>query len=222
MGSICVIATAKGPESKINPKMAPTLCYWNSRGLGQPIRLLLEFTGTEFEDRKLTMEGAPTYDKSCWTDIKDTLGLDFPNLPYFVDGDIKITQSNAILRHIGRRNGIARLAYNPDYDTLLPQYIERLPSVLGPFSKFLAANPWFVGQKVTFVDFPMYELLDQLRTMVPNCLNSFPNLMEFLDRFEKLPKIAAYMKSSRFMSAPINNKHAKFGGQRFAKMNSSC
>ena len=94
----------------------------------------------EFEDRKLTMEGAPTYDKSCWTDIKDKLGLDFPNLPYFVDGNIKITQSNAILRHIARKNGlcgesveekarvdmmadcamdlrntIVRLVYNPDY-----------------------------------------------------------------------------------------------------------
>eukprot|EP00090_Calanus_glacialis_P026247 TRINITY_DN4123_c0_g1_i1.p1 TRINITY_DN4123_c0_g1~~TRINITY_DN4123_c0_g1_i1.p1 ORF type:complete len:219 (-),score=42.10 TRINITY_DN4123_c0_g1_i1:109-765(-) len=218
--------------------MAPTLCYWNSRGLGQPIRLLLEFTGTEFEDRKLTMEGAPTYDKSCWTDIKDKLGLDFPNLPYFVDGNIKITQSNAILRHIARKNGlcgesveekarvdmmadcamdlrntIARLVYNPDYDNLLPQYIERLPSILEPFSKFLAANPWFVGQKVTFVDFPMYELLDQLRSMIPNCLKNYPNLIQFLDRFEKLPKIAAYMKSSRYMAAPINNKHAKFGGK---------
>ena len=86
------------------------------------------------------MEGPPTWDKSCWTDIKDKLGLDFPNLPYFVDGDIKITQSNAILRHIARkndlcgetvadkarvdmmadcamdlRNGIVRLAYNPEF-----------------------------------------------------------------------------------------------------------
>jgi glutathione S-transferase len=86
------------------------------------------------------MEGAPTYDKSCWTDIKDKLGLDFPNLPYFLDGNIKITQSNAILRHIARKNGlcgesveekarvdmmadcamdlrntIVRLVYNPDY-----------------------------------------------------------------------------------------------------------
>ena len=72
----------------------------------QAIRLLLEFTGTEFEDRKLTMEGAPTYSKACWTDIKDKLGLDFPNLPYFIDGDVKITQSTAILRYIARKHGL--------------------------------------------------------------------------------------------------------------------
>jgi glutathione S-transferase len=34
------------------------------------------------------------------------LGLDFPNLPYLFDGDIKLTQSNAILRHVARRIGI--------------------------------------------------------------------------------------------------------------------
>ena len=106
----------------------------------QAIRLLLEFTRTEFEDRKLTMEGAPTYSKACWTDIKDKLDLDFPNLPYFIDGDVKITQSNAILRYIARkhrlcgesveekarvdmmadcamdlRSGMVRLAYNPEF-----------------------------------------------------------------------------------------------------------
>ena len=86
------------------------------------------------------MEGAPSYDRSCWFDIKYKLGLDFPNLPYFVDGDVKITHSNAILRHIARkhdmcgktaaekahvdmmadsamdlRNSIAKLAYHEEY-----------------------------------------------------------------------------------------------------------
>jgi hypothetical protein len=30
---------------------------------------------------------APTFDKSCWFDIKFSLGLDFPNLPYYMDGE---------------------------------------------------------------------------------------------------------------------------------------
>jgi glutathione S-transferase len=61
-------------------------------------------------------------------------------LPYLIDGDLKITQSNAIMRHIGRkhgldgktesekvrvdmmenesmdfRNGLVRLCYGPDF-----------------------------------------------------------------------------------------------------------
>ena len=30
--------------------------------------------------------------------------LDFPNLPYFIDGDVKLSQSNAILRYIARKH----------------------------------------------------------------------------------------------------------------------
>ena len=35
---------------------------------------------------------APDFDKSCWFDNKFSLGFDFPNLPYFIDRDIKLTQ----------------------------------------------------------------------------------------------------------------------------------
>ena len=48
-------------------------------------------------------------------------------------------------------------------ETILPEYIEKLPAVLEPFAKFLGDNPWFVSENITFVDFPMYDLLDQLR-----------------------------------------------------------
>jgi glutathione S-transferase len=35
--------------------------------------------------------------------VKHTLGLDFPNLPYFIDGDLKLTQSDAILLHVAKQ-----------------------------------------------------------------------------------------------------------------------
>jgi len=41
-----------------------------------------------------------------WFDEKFNLGLDFPNLPYFIDGDVKLTQSMTIIRHIGRQNDL--------------------------------------------------------------------------------------------------------------------
>ena len=57
--------------------------------------------------------------------------------------------------------------------------------------------------------------------MIPDCLN-FPNLKQFLDRFEELLRIAAYMKSSRSMAVPINNKHAQFGAKSCIKLSSLC
>merc|ERR1711973_59499 len=215
----------------------PVLCYWDIRGLGQAIRLLHAYTDTDFEDKLLTCGPAPDFDRSCWFDQKFSLGLDFPNLPYYIDGDIKLTQSNAILRHIARkhdmcgkddkekamvdmmadqgmdlRNGWIGLCYNPDFDKLKDGYLTNLDPKLGQFSKFLTKKSWFAGGKTpTFVDFLMYELIDEHKALASNCLKKYQNLEEFQKRFEALPKIAAYMKSSAFMKAPINNKMAKFG-----------
>ena len=44
----------------------------------------------------------PEY-KSAWLAAKFQLGLDFPNLPYFLDGDVALCQSGAILRHLARK-----------------------------------------------------------------------------------------------------------------------
>ena len=61
-----------------------------------------------------------------------------------------------------RRTGKPIITLIPQ-DKILPEYIDSLPAVLEPFAKFLGDNPWFASQKITFVDFPMYDLLDQLR-----------------------------------------------------------
>ena len=59
-------------------------------------------------------------------------------------------------------------------------------------------------------DFPMYELLDQHRLMIPGVLDPYPKLKAFMDAFEALPKIKAYMASAKFMKRPVNNKSASF------------
>ncbi|XP_076053438.1 glutathione S-transferase Mu 3-like [Oratosquilla oratoria] len=214
----------------------PVLAYWDIRGLAQPIRLLLEYTGTDFEDKFYKCGPAPDFDKSCWFDIKFSLDLDFPNLPYYIDGKIKVTQSNAIMRYIARkhdmcgkteeekvrvdvlenqtmdfRNELVRLSYNPKFDELKDPYLKKLPSTLKLFSEYLGDRKWFAGDNITFPDFIMYELLDQHLLLAPGCLKEFQKLQDFLKRFEALDKIKKYMASDRFMKAPLNNKMAKFG-----------
>merc|ERR1711874_272741 len=100
------------------------------------------------------------------------------------------------------RNGWVRLCYNPDFDNLKEDYIKGMTSKLERFSKFLASKSWFAGDSLTFVDFVMYELIDQHKLLVPDCLKPF------MAKFEALPKVAEYMKSPRFMKTPINNKMA--------------
>merc|ERR1711990_1179773 len=31
---------------------------------------------------------------------------DFPNLPYYIDGDVKLTQTHAIMRHLARKHNL--------------------------------------------------------------------------------------------------------------------
>ena len=46
--------------------------------------------------------------REVWMDAKsrNDVSLDFPNLPYWIDGNVKLTQSSAILRHLARKNGL--------------------------------------------------------------------------------------------------------------------
>uniref|UniRef100_A0A8C0X2H7 Glutathione S-transferase n=1 Tax=Castor canadensis TaxID=51338 RepID=A0A8C0X2H7_CASCN len=218
--------------------MPMTLGYWGFRGMTHPIRLLLEYTDSSYEEKRYTIGDAPDYDRSQWLSEKFTLGLDFPNLPYLIDGAHKITQSNAILRYIARKHDLCgeteeekirvdilenqvwdtrlqlgMMCYNPDFEKLKPEFLEGLPEKMKLYSQFLGKRPWFAGDKITFVDFIAYDVLDQHRIFEPKCLDAFPNLKDFLSRFEGLKKISAYMKSSRFLRSPIYLKTAMWGNK---------
>ncbi|XP_076431445.1 uncharacterized protein LOC102914538 [Peromyscus maniculatus bairdii] len=89
-----------------------------------------------------------------------------------------------------------------------PEFLKGLPDHLKLYSEFLGKQPWFAGDKITYVDFLVYDVLDQHRIFEPKCLDAFPNLKDFLARFEGLKKISAYMKSSRFLPRPVYLKLA--------------
>ncbi|CAL4107542.1 unnamed protein product, partial [Meganyctiphanes norvegica] len=213
----------------------PTLYYWDIRGLGQHIRLLLEYTGTEFQD---------THPKN-WSGDKFKLGLDFPNLPYYVDGDVKLTQSNAIMRHIARKHNMCgktdkerdqcdmvegfamdmrmdwgfmcyvnHMKDNYDLDKEKSQYLkDKLPVKLKQLSEFLGEREWFIGESVTYVDPIIYELLSINLVLSNTCLKDFKNLQNFHDRFEALEPIKGYMASDRYKKRSINSPVAAMLGK---------
>ncbi|WP_353803041.1 glutathione S-transferase Mu, partial [Acinetobacter baumannii] len=129
--------------------MPMILGYWNVRGLTHPIRMLLEYTDSSYDEKRYTMGDAPDFDRSQWLNEKFKLGLDFPNLPYLIDGSHKITQSNAILRYLARKHHLdgeteeeriradivenqvmdtrmqlIMLCYNPDFEKQKPEFLK--------------------------------------------------------------------------------------------------
>ena len=64
--------------------------------------MLLTYLDIEYED---IVYDNTTRQTTWMKEIKPNLGLDFPNLPYYIDGDLKLTQSLAIIRYLGKKNG---------------------------------------------------------------------------------------------------------------------
>jgi glutathione S-transferase len=59
---------------------------------------------------------------------------------------------------------------------------ETLPLQLELLSKFLGKNEW-LANKITYVDFIAYELLDLLRQFSPQCLDKWQNLQQIYETF---------------------------------------
>ncbi|XP_055474066.1 glutathione S-transferase Mu 6-like [Psammomys obesus] len=111
------------------------------------------------------------------------------------------------------RMQMSSVCYSPDFEKLKPEFLKGLPEQLMLYSEFLGKWPWFAGDKITFADFRVYDVLDQHRMFEPTCLDAFANLKGFVARFEGLPKISAYMKTSRFLPSPVYLKQAMWGNK---------
>jgi glutathione S-transferase len=92
------------------PQAELVLGYWAIRGLAQPIRFLLAYANAPLSEVRIgvNQNGSISNDYSAdWAAHKNTLELDFINLPYLIDKsgstEVRLTQSNAILRYLARR-----------------------------------------------------------------------------------------------------------------------
>ena len=212
--------------------MTIKLTYWDIRSLGEPIRLMLEYLDLKYE---------MNYPQSSeeWQKKKFTLDLDFPNLPYYEDGEVRMSQSLAIMRHIARsqqklnpetdeearlidvaegalidlRYHWGFLCYNPSFENIKDDFYKDLPNKLRSFEDALGKRKW-LGGKISYVDFGVNELLDHIVTLFPNALDKTPNLKKYKSTFDLLPKIKAYRESSRFKRFPINGPVAFWGGKK--------
>lgn len=115
------------------------------------------------------------------------MGLDFANLPYLIDGDFKITESNAISKYIINSSGkvdllgktikdiayvdeivgviddmsstALSLAFNPNFDTEKSKvFEEKIQGKADQLVKFLGSKDWLLGY-LTWADFKLVEAI---------------------------------------------------------------
>ena len=161
--------TEPAKKAKIEERAPVTLGYWKIQGLGQPIRLLLEYAGIPYEEKvsHCVEKADGSFDKSSWFDEKFKIGLPFPNLPYLIDGELKLTQTIAILQHLADEAGLAgkspeerasatmlfglsqdvrkqytNAAYNPRFDDMRDGLVDHLKSTALPeLEAYVGATP---------------------------------------------------------------------------------
>uniref|UniRef100_G3MPD3 glutathione transferase n=1 Tax=Amblyomma maculatum TaxID=34609 RepID=G3MPD3_AMBMU len=213
------------------------LGYWNIRGLGEPIRYFLAHVGVPFEDKRYSFGDGPDHYRDHWLAAKDKLDLDFPNLPYLIDGDVRMTQSQAIMRHLGRKHGLVPkdeetqrrvdqlenhasdifwaavdVCYDPAYTEekrcqFLVDIAEKLRQVEAYLEKY---GPFGAGKNVTYVDFSLYEVLQMIKALGPSTFRKgYPTLVEYCERVASLPGLKEYLASDRFKPWPFWRPWAK-------------
>jgi len=216
--------------------MAPLLGYWNLRGLANPIRNLLAYTGEPYEEKLYIIDPAIPREERDWFKEKFTLGLDFPNLPYLVDGSRKFTESGAILRYLARKHGLGgntedetialdvmqgviedlrlgliKLIHDQGFEKLKAGYITELPAKLKPISEYIGSKKWILGDRISYVDFMLYEILYFLNELSPESIAGCKNLGCYIKRFEAIDNIAKYHKSDKFIDRPFFGPMALWG-----------
>ncbi|XP_043932548.1 glutathione S-transferase P-like [Protopterus annectens] len=198
--------------------------YFPVQGRIESTYLLLTDQGIPFKKHIVTSE--------IWGkgDLKGKCA--FGQLPLLQDGEFKLNQSNAILRFLGRQHGLygkdnkeaaltdmvndgvddCRTKYfkfiYSDYDIGKQQYIKDLPGCLSPFEKLLQKNrngsSFIVGDKISFADYNLFQLLQVHLVLTPDCLKDFPLLKAYVSRIASRPRIKAYLDSDEYKSRPIN------------------
>ena len=116
------------------------------------------------------------------------------------------------------RNEIIKTAYTlgEEYNELYENFsTDTLPRHLNSFESYLAGcedKTFFVGSRLSLVDFILYELFWQMTLMVPNSIteSSRPTLCRYIKAFEAIPQIATYRKSENYIEHPINSPWASF------------
>jgi glutathione S-transferase len=201
--------------------MTYRLTYWNKRGRGEQVRLLLQELGQPYEDVHI--------DRQKLVELKKqgAKRLYFGSVPMLEDGDFRLCQAPVILSYLARKHGVMpeapQGAAKADAlvlgaEDLRIQYFELFGAdsakkqrtfVEGPlrtrwlpsFEGHLELNDndrCFVGSSPTHADVAVWDIFDSLITRVSGVtLADHPRLMAFQNAFAERPRIASYLSSER-------------------------
>ena len=194
----------------------PTLTYFDMRGRAEAIRLLFTDQGIVFMDRRIRSA-------QSWQALQGTLPLG--RLPHYTDPLVNLTESQAILRYLGRSTGMMpadpvaqagfdvaqealaeaqeqlwQFAWQEEYRSAASVFANgQLARSLRALERLFLDCPgdYWLGTQVSHVDYLAYAYLDELRAFFGAALASVEALALFHERFDARPRLRAYLDSRR-------------------------
>jgi len=219
--------------------MAPVLGYWSLRGLAEPIRYLLHHVGQEYEEKLYHIGADPSTARGEWLKEKFSLGLPFPNLPYYIDGDLKLVESHAISRHLARKHGLAgqserdfatidmiasilqdlyldyaKMCYSGNnFEAAKTTFMSNVKDKIQKLVDIVGGGNFILGDKISWVDFWLLELQERYLFFMPTCFDDKPTLKAYHNRMLTLPGVAKYRQSESFklVQTRFNGRFAQMG-----------
>ena len=197
--------------------------YWPIRAgpRGSINRHILHYAGVDFEETRHTADD--------WAAFKTSGVLEFPNLPYIIDGDVKLSESKAVYTYLcdkfapellGKNaterarvfmlqsviadffSGVAGLTFKEEDRNVA---IEKAMTTIAPIAATLGSKDWFVGNGFTVIDMLMWECCETVNGLCqdPRLYTAHPNLKKNHDKVAAIPKFAAYIASDKFLRSPF-------------------
>ena len=101
-----------------------------------------------------------------------------------------------------------------DHEHLKKALFRRLKERLPKFEGLLSKSIFVVGDKPVYVDFILYEYLDQLRLFLPAAFDGFESVNSYLSRIRELPGLKDWFTSEEYMKGEyVNAPHAAWNGK---------
>ena len=189
--------------------MAPTIHYWGIKGRAQFAILVAAYAGQELVWNK----------EPDWPGLKpDT---PFGQLPFLEDGDVKVAQSAAIGRYLGRKFGlqgetdadfahseqlieeaqdifaaIGKANYGADKAEAFNElFATEVPKHFALLEKLLQGGDHFTTTTTTG-EIAVFNVINILLDLEPAVLSNFAGLQSFYNRISSNAGVAAYLAAS--------------------------
>uniref|UniRef100_A0A914E4Y4 glutathione transferase n=1 Tax=Acrobeloides nanus TaxID=290746 RepID=A0A914E4Y4_9BILA len=166
------------------------LNYFDVRGLGEMTRLILHYSGQQFEDHRISQEEWPTY-KSNLAGKDDWESAQLDSI-----ADFQKDFANQIGPYFRVAAGFAQGDKDKLYNEVYLPAAEKHFPVLEKLLKE-SGSGFFGKSGLSWVDFYIAEAVTTHKGLVPEFLKKHPDILAHVDRVHNLPQLKDYIKTRK-------------------------